>query len=163
MEQLTPHAFGSLVAGLTPPQRTVLLRAVGGRVDGRANVLAALRRKSLVKEAPPFHVLTVLGRRLRAGLLVPPGSFGSSVVQALLDGGLSWDELPSGTLRGWCRVETFQGATSAYVDTRTLNGGPDAEALAEAEKVLLAAGFHVTRTESRTPRLLVSEERGAGG
>ncbi|MFC4328370.1 hypothetical protein ACFPC0_11080 [Streptomyces andamanensis] len=157
LEQLTPEAYGTLVAGLSEPQRTALLGAVGGMLSCRENTLAALRRKGLVGATPQtMQNLTALGRRLRAGLLVPPGTFGSAVVQALLDGGLPWDELPSGTLRPRCRIETFEGATTAYVDTRALNGTANEEALVTAEKVLLAAGFHVTRTEGRSPRLLAS-------
>lgn len=157
--QLTPAAYGTLAAGLSGPQRAVLKGAVGGMVDGRQNVLAALRRKGLVGGTPgTMQNLTVLGWRMRAALLVLPGSFGSAVVQALLDGGMTWEALPGGTLRRpRFRIETFEGATSAYVDTRALNGTPNEESLATAEKVLLAAGFRVTRTEGRSPRLRVAE------
>jgi hypothetical protein len=157
LEQLTPEAFGTLAAGLSAPQRTALLGAVGGMVDGRENVLAALRRKGLVGATPKtWQSLTALGWRLRAALLVPPGTFGSFVAQKLLSGGMHWKELPSFTLRPRFEVEAFEGAANAYVDVRQLNGTVNEDGLTQAEGLLRAAGYGVVRTEGRSPRLLVS-------
>lgn len=159
LEQLTPEAYGTMAAGLSGPQRAVMLKAVGGMVDGRENVLSALRRKGLVGGTPrSLQNLTGLGWRLRAGLLVTPGSFGSGVVQTLLDGGMHWRELPSGSLRLHFEVETFEGGKNVYVSVRQLNGSVNEEGLAQAEGLLRKAGCGVQRTDGRAPRLLVSPE-----
>lgn len=153
--QLTRYAYGTLAAGLSAPQRASLVDAEDGRVGGRAKVLAALRRKGLVQA----ESLTVLGWRLRAGLLAPPGSFASTVAQTLMDGGLEWQDLSGGTLDvPSFRVDSWDGRECACVTVRGLDGAASVVGTEEAERLLRAAGCDVVRTAGRSPRLLVSAE-----
>ena len=153
--QLSEEEFKELNDKLTDVQRRAIREAAGPFVSCRENTLRGLRKRGLVHASlGRLQNLTPLGMRLRAAIEIPPGTFGSRVVQDLLDGGLSWRLLPGGGLRGKFEIES--SGSGARLHFRMLNGTPHLQMMADAEEILTAAGYEVQHMESRTPSLLVN-------